>query len=113
MSEERLEQVEQKLDSLINAIQTGFGSFERQLNDARSDNRQLSSQLNDLRADNRQLSSDIQQVSSQLKKIEEPVQIIDSQINTINLRLAGISSNIIGLQTEQNRIKEYLFNRPQ
>jgi septal ring factor EnvC (AmiA/AmiB activator) len=56
MSDERLEQVEQKLDSLINAIQTGFGSFERQLNDIRGDNRQLSSQLNDIRGDNRQLS---------------------------------------------------------
>ena len=43
MSEERLGQVEQKLDSLINAIQTEFGSFERQLNDTHSDNRQLSS----------------------------------------------------------------------
>ena len=113
MSEERLEQVEQKLDSLINTIQTGFGSFERQLNDARSDNRQLSSQLNDLRSDNRQLSTDIQQLSSQLKKIEERVQIIDSRINTIDLRLAGMSNDILGVQTEQNRIKEYLFNRPQ
>jgi hypothetical protein len=45
MSDERLEQVEQKLDSLINAIQTGFGSFERQLNDIRGDNRQLSDVL--------------------------------------------------------------------
>jgi chromosome segregation ATPase len=106
MSEERLEQVEQKLDSLISAIQTGFGGFERQLNDSRSDNRQLSSQLNDLRGD-------IQQVSSQLKKVEERVQIIDSRINTIDLRLAGMSNDILGLQTEQNRIKEYLFNRPQ
>jgi chromosome segregation ATPase len=113
MSEERLEQVEQKLDSLISAIQTGFGNFERQLNDSRSDNRQLSTQLNDLRGDNRQISTDIQQVSSQLKKIEERVQIIDSRINTIDLRLAGMSNDILGLQTEQNRIKEYLFNRPQ
>jgi chromosome segregation ATPase len=106
MSEERLEQVEQKLDSLINAIQSGFGSFERQLNDTRSDNRQLSSQLNDIR-------SDVQQALSQLKKIEERVQIIDSRINTIDIRLAGMSNDILGLQTEQNRIKEYLFNRPQ
>jgi chromosome segregation ATPase len=99
MSEECLEQVEQKLDSLISAIQSGFGSFERQLNDVRSDNRQL--------------SADIQQLSSQLKKIEERVQIVDSRINTIDLRLAGMSTDILGLQTEQNRIKEHLFNRPQ
>jgi hypothetical protein len=45
MSEECLEQVEQKLDSLISAIQSGFGSFERQLNDLRSDNRQLSTDI--------------------------------------------------------------------
>jgi chromosome segregation ATPase len=106
MSEERLEQVEQKLDSLISVIQSGFGSFERQLNDLRGDNRQLST-------DNQKISTDIQQVSSQLKKIEERVQIIDSRINTIDLRLAGMSNDILGLQTEQNRIKEYLFNRPQ
>ncbi len=31
MSEERLEQVEQKLDSLISAIQTGFGNFQLNL----------------------------------------------------------------------------------
>ena len=31
----------------------------------------------------------------------------------IDLRLAGMSNDILGLQTEQNRIKEYLFNRPQ
>jgi chromosome segregation ATPase len=98
MSEERLEQVEQKLDSLISAIRSGFASFERQLNDVRSDNRQL--------------SADIQQLSSQLKKVEERVQIIDSRINTIDLRLTGISSDLLSLQTEQNRIKEYLFDRP-
>ena len=76
MSEERLEQVEQKLDSLISAIQLGFGSFERQLNDLRSDNRQLST-------DNQKIFTDIQQISAQLKKIEERVQIIDSRINTL------------------------------
>ncbi len=54
-----------------------------------------------------------QELSAQLKKIEERVQIIDSRINTIDLRLAGMSNDILGLQTEQNRIKEYLFNRPQ
>ena len=69
MSEERLGQVEQKLDSLISAIQSGFSSFERQLNDTRSDNRQLSSQLNDLRGDNQKILTDIQQISAQLKKI--------------------------------------------
>jgi chromosome segregation ATPase len=105
MSEERLEQVEQKLDSLISAIQSGFGSFERQLNDLHSGDRQISTDM-------QQLSTDMQQLSSQVKKVEERVQIIDSRINTIDLRLAGISSDILGLQTEQNRIKEYLFNRP-
>ena len=76
MSEERLEQVEQKLDCLISAIQSGFGSFERQLNDLRSHNRQLST-------DNQKNFTDIQQISAQLKKIEERVQIIDSRINTL------------------------------
>ena len=76
MSEERLDQVEQKLDSLISAIQSGFGRFERHLNDTRSDNRQLST-------DNQKIFTDIQQISAQLKKIEERVQIIDSRINTL------------------------------
>ena len=110
MSEERLDRVEQKLDTLINAIQSGFGSFERQLNDVRSDNRQLSTDIQQL---SERFSTDIQQLSERLKKVEERVQIIDSRINTIDIRLAGISSDILGLQTEQNRIKEYLFNRPQ
>jgi hypothetical protein len=38
--------------------------------------------------------------------------MLSSRINTIDLRLAGISNDILGLQTEQNRIKEYLLDRP-
>ena len=120
MTEESREQNDQKLDSLIAAIQSGFGGFERQLNDLRSDNIQLASQQERLASQQERVLSQQEQIasqqnrlSSQLTKIEERVQIIDSRINTIDIRLAGMSSDITGLQTEQNRIKEYLFNRPQ
>jgi chromosome segregation ATPase len=93
-------------DAIIQAIQDGFARNERQLNDMTASISRIENKIVNLEAD-------LSEIKTRLSKVENRMHIVDSRLNGVDLRLIDMSDDIRGLQTQQNRVNEFLFSRPQ
>lgn len=93
-------------DAILQAIQTGFANNERQFTDLLASNSRIESRL-------ASLETEVAEIKTKLAKVENRMHTVDSRLNGVDLRLHDFSDDIRGLQTQQNRVSEYLFNRPQ
>jgi chromosome segregation ATPase len=93
-------------DAILQAIQAGFAHTERQFTDLIASNSRIETRLANL-------ESELTEIKTKLAKVESRMHIVDSRLNGVDLRLVDFSDDIRGLQTQQNRVNEYLFSRPQ
>ena len=93
-------------DAILQAIQAGFANNERQFNDILASNSRIESRLANLEAE-------VAEIKTKLAKVENRMHTVDLRLNGVDSRLIDFSDDIRGLQTQQNRVSEYLFNRPQ
>jgi chromosome segregation ATPase len=93
-------------EAILQAIQTGFSNNERQFTDLLASNSRIESRLANLEAE-------VAEIKTKLAKVENRMHTVDLRLNGVDSRLIDFSDDIRGLQTQQNRVSEYLFNRPQ
>jgi chromosome segregation ATPase len=93
-------------DAILQAIQAGFANNERQFTDLLASNSRIESRLANLEAE-------VAEIKTKLAKVENRMHTVDLRLNAVDLRLVDFSDDIRGLQTQQNRVNEYLFSRPQ
>jgi septal ring factor EnvC (AmiA/AmiB activator) len=98
---------------ILQAIQTGFASTERQLTNLVATIGRLESKLVNVETRLVNVESELSEVKTRLNKVEHRMHTVDSRLNGVDLRLIDMSDDIRGLQTQQNRVSEFLFNRPQ
>lgn len=107
-------------DAILHAMQVGFGNIERQFTDLLASNSRIESRLANLETDVAEIKTEVAEVKTEvaevktkLARVETRMHTVDSRLNGVDLRLHDFSDDIRGLQTQQNRVSEYLFNRPQ
>ncbi len=121
-------------DAILQAIQAGFANSERQFTDLVASNSRVENKVDNIESRITNIESSITNVESRitniesritnieaelteiktkLAKVESRMHIVDSRLNGVDLRLVDFSDDIRGLQTQQNRVSEYLFSRPQ
>ena len=100
-------------EAILQAIQAGFANTDRQFTDLLASNSRIESRLANLEARLANLEAEVAEIKTKLTKVENRMHIVDSRLNAVDLRLVDFSDDIRGLQTQQNRVSEYLFNRPQ
>jgi chromosome segregation ATPase len=100
-------------DAILQAMQVGFGNIERQFTDLLASNSRIESRLANLETEVAEIKTEVAEVKTKLAKVETRMHTVDSRLNGVDLRLHDFSDDIRGLQTQQNRVSEYLFNRPQ
>ena len=93
-------------EAILQAIQAGFANNERQFTDLLASNSRIESNLGTLEAE-------VAEMKTKLAKVENRMHTVDLRLNGVDSRLIDFSDDIRGLQTQQNRVSEYLFNRPQ
>jgi chromosome segregation ATPase len=93
-------------DLILQAIQTGFANNERQFNDMTTMISRLENKLVNV-------ESELAEVKTRLNKVEQRMHTVDTRLNGVDLRLVDMSDDIRGLQTQQNRVMAFLFDRPQ
>jgi peptidoglycan hydrolase CwlO-like protein len=107
-------------DAILQAIQAGFANAERQFTDLVASHSRLENKVDNLdnKVDNivsrlANLESEVAEIKTKLSKVENRMHTVDLRLNGVDLRLIDFSDDIRGLQAQQNRVSEYLFNRPQ
>lgn len=100
-------------DAILQAIQAGFANNERQFTDLVASNSRLENKVDNLGSRLANLEAEVAEIKTKLAKVENRMHTIDLRLNGVDLRLIDFSDDIRGLQTQQNRINEYLFSRPQ
>jgi chromosome segregation ATPase len=100
-------------EAILQAVQAGFANIERQFTDLIASNSRIESRLANVESRLANLEAEVAEIKTKLTKVENRMHIVDSRLNAVDLRLVDFSDDIRGLQTQQNRINEYLFNRPQ
>jgi chromosome segregation ATPase len=100
-------------DAILQAIQTGFANTERQFTDLLASNSRIESRLANLEAEVAEIKTEVAEIKTKLAKVENRMHTVDLRLNGVDHRLVDFSDDIRGLQTQQNRVSEYLFNRPQ
>jgi septal ring factor EnvC (AmiA/AmiB activator) len=98
---------------ILQAIQAGFASTERQLTDLTTTISRLESKIVNVETRLVNVESELSEVKARLNKVEHRMHTVDSRLNGVDLRLIDMSDDIRGLQTQQNRVNEFLFDRPQ
>jgi chromosome segregation ATPase len=93
-------------DTILQAIQAGFANNERQFTDLIASISRLETRITNV-------ETALAEIKTKLSKVENRMHTVDSRLNGVDLRLIDMSDDIRGLQTQQNRVSEYLFNRPQ
>jgi peptidoglycan hydrolase CwlO-like protein len=93
-------------DAILQAMQTGFANIECQFTDLLASNSRIESRLANLEAE-------VAEIKTKLAKVENRMHTVDLRLNGVDSRLIDFSDDIRGLQTQQNRVSEYIFNRPQ
>ncbi len=93
-------------EAILQAIEAGFANTDRQFTELVASNSRIESRLANLEAE-------VAEMKTKLAKVENRMHTVDSRLNGVDLRLIDFSDDIRGLQTQQNRINEYLFSRPQ
>jgi chromosome segregation ATPase len=93
-------------DAILQAIQDGFARNERQLTDLTASISRVENKIVNVEAD-------LAEIKTRLGKVENRMHTVDSRLNSVDLRLIDMSDDIRGLQTQQNRVTEFLFDRPQ
>jgi chromosome segregation ATPase len=93
-------------DAILQAIQAGFVNNERQLTD-------LAASISRLETKVVNVETEPSEVKTRLNKVEQRMHTVDSRLNSIDLRLSDMSDDMRGLQTQQNRVNQFLFDRPQ
>lgn len=99
-------------DVILQAIQTGFANNERQFTDLVASNSRIENKVNNLESRLAHLETESAEIKTKLGKVENRMHTVDSRLDGVDLRLIDMSDDIRGLQTQQNRVSEYLFNRP-
>jgi chromosome segregation ATPase len=107
-------------DAILQAIQAGFANTERQFTDLVTNNSRLEnkvdnivSRLANLEVEVAEIKTEVAEIKTKLAKVENRMHTVDLRLNGVDLRLIDFSDDIRGLQTQQNRVSEYLFSRPQ
>jgi predicted nucleic acid-binding Zn-ribbon protein len=93
-------------EAILQAMQVGFANIERQFTDLLASNSRIESRLANI-------ESEVAEMKTKLAKVENRMHTVDLRLNGVDSRLIDFSDDIRGLQTQQNRVSEYLFNRPQ
>jgi chromosome segregation ATPase len=100
-------------DAILQAIQAGFANNERQFTDLLASNSRLENKVDNLGSRLANLEAEVAEMKTKLAKFENQMRTVDLRLNGVDSRLIDFSDDIRGLQTQQNRISEYIFNRPQ
>jgi chromosome segregation ATPase len=100
-------------DAILQAIQAGFANNERQFTDLLASNSRLENKIDNVASRLANLEAEVAEMKTKLAKVENRMHTVDLRLNGVDSRLIDFSDDIRGLQTQQNRVSEYLFNRPQ
>ncbi|WP_309740495.1 hypothetical protein [Chamaesiphon sp. OTE_20_metabat_361] len=107
-------------DAILQAIQAGFANNERQFTDLFASSSRIESRLANLEAEVAEMKTEVAEMKTEVAEMKTKLAKVENRMHTVDLRLNGVDSRLIdfsddirGLQTQQNRINEYLFSRPQ